>query len=407
MIRLLGLPAVLLSAFFSVTARARVVIAVLVVVMAAAQAEAQSRASWMPAGTYGVMTHYLIYPQGNTQAQKTADLNRIANNFDINTYVNQFQKSGADWLIFTLGQNSNYLCSSNSYFDSLLPGHTPQRDIAMEVAQRVHALGKKMIFYLPSPDNSNPANSEFLNAMRYTEPGYDQRYFNFVQNYSLKFGSLCDGWWFDSCLSHTTSYYNSFSSAARAGNTNSALAFSNVEFMDNRTGSISLVRPSEDYTGGEIHLLENSQIRRDFFYEGSNIYVTEDGKLRREGQGPIFYMPSGPTVGTAQWHGLLPIDQSWNPGIPDEFVHYSDAELFQFVRDVKDVGGALTINVPVDLETGRMFAGSAAQLNRLGVTVFGVPEPSTYVMLGTVFCGIFCWRAHRRTKDIAFRDPCL
>lgn len=376
----------------------------LVVVLVADRAEAQTgRASWMADGTYGVATPYVLQPQGSTQAQKTADMNRLANLFDVNTFVNQVQKSGADWVIFPLGQNTGYMTSSNPYFDSILPGHTPQRDIAMEVAQRFHAIGKKVIFYLPSPDNYNGNNTEVPDALGYGTIGYNSRYFNFIRSYSLKFGALCDGWWFDTCYPHTSSYYNNFSSAARAGNADSALAFNGIEFMDNLTGPISLMNPAEDYTAGEIHLLENSQIRRDFLSAGNTIYTTADGNLRTEGQDPIFYMPDGPTVGTAQWHGLLAMDTSFNPAIPNINVHYSDTELFRFVRNVESVGGALTINVPVDQETGRIIGVSAAQLNRLWVAVYGVPEPGTLAMLAAVFCGILCrcvWQRRNKFRII-------
>ena len=89
----------------------------------------------MAQGTYGVMTHYLPQPSGAGQAEQTADLNRLADLFDIDHFVRQFQETGADWLIFTLGQQSGYLCSANPVFDATTPGHTPRRDVALEVAR--------------------------------------------------------------------------------------------------------------------------------------------------------------------------------------------------------------------------------------------------------------------------------
>ena len=66
--------------------------------------QAQNRAAWMARGTFGVMTHYLVTPNGNTPAEKTADLNRTVDHFDLDGYIRQFQETGADWLIFTLGK---------------------------------------------------------------------------------------------------------------------------------------------------------------------------------------------------------------------------------------------------------------------------------------------------------------
>ena len=66
-----------------------------------------------------------------------------------------------------------------------------------------------------------------------------------------------------------------------------------------------------------------------------------------------------------QWHGLLPIDLTFNPAIPNQFCRYTDKELLQFVRAVKSVGGALTINVPIDVQNGHIAVESQAQLVRL------------------------------------------
>ncbi len=117
---------------------------------AACSPEANNRAAWMARGTYGVMTHYLVTPKGNTPAEKTADLNRTVDHFDLDGFMRQFEETRADWLIFTLGQTTDYLCSPNAYLDAKRPGHTPRRDLAMEIAQRLHRLGKRLILYFPS-----------------------------------------------------------------------------------------------------------------------------------------------------------------------------------------------------------------------------------------------------------------
>ena len=42
-----------------------------------------NRAAWMAQCGYGVMTHYLVTPQGDTAQARTADLNRIVDDFDL------------------------------------------------------------------------------------------------------------------------------------------------------------------------------------------------------------------------------------------------------------------------------------------------------------------------------------
>ncbi len=92
-----------------------------------------SRAAWMPRGTFGVMTHYLIVPKGNTPAERTADLNRTIDRFDLDAYIRQIEATRADWLIFTLGQCTGYLCSPNMYLEARSPGRCSRRDLVPQI----------------------------------------------------------------------------------------------------------------------------------------------------------------------------------------------------------------------------------------------------------------------------------
>jgi hypothetical protein len=320
-----------------------------------------NRAIWMAEGSFGVMTHYLIQPQGATPDERTADLNRTIDAFDIDHFVRQIDETGADWLIFTLGQNTGYLCSPNAYLDTRAPGRTPQRDLVMEIAERLAQLDKRLILYLPSEQNAEAMLQE---AFAYGTEGHTQRYFEFLRTYSLKFGGLVHGWWFDACGPHPDEYWQEWMTALRAGNPDAAVAFSGAEFCCG--GPIEPVCRLEDYHAGEIHLLEDGRIRRDFLPPGGDIVVTADRKLRLRGQEARTYMPDGPFLGGVQWHCLLPLDLTFNPAVPNQFCHYTDRELLGFVQDVKRVGGAITINVPIDIATGRIPEDSHSSLVRLG-----------------------------------------
>ena len=263
-------------------------------------------------------------------------------------------------MIFTLGQCTGYLCSPNPALDAKSPGRTSRRDLALEIAQRLQPLGKRIILYIPSEQAADPALQQ---AFEYGTAGHAERYFEFLRQYSLKFGTLHHGWWFDSCSPHPDEYWNQYLAAVRAGNPEAAVALSGAEFCTG--GPINPVCKLADYHAGEIHLLEDGKIRRDFLAPGSEIFVTADRKLRKRGQEPRYYMPDGPLIDGMQWHGLLPSDLTFNPAIPNQFCHYTDKQLFEFVRSIKSVGGAITINVPIDVENGHIPEDSHSQLVRL------------------------------------------
>ncbi len=323
-----------------------------------------NKAAWMAQGTYGIMTHYLIRPEGNTPEEKTADLNRIVNNFDLDHFMMQFDETKADWLIFTLAQGTGYLSSKNEFIDNLEKGYTPNRDLIAEIGKKLHKRGKRMIIYLPGAHT--PADPTIKKLLGLGSEGYTDRHNKFIRDYSLKLGKLHDGWWFDSCGPQNNSAWKKEIDACRAGNPDSVIAFSGAEFCASG-GQIKPSCPIEDYHAGEIHLLEDSKIRTDFIYPpGEDIIINADCKIRKKGQKAGFYMPDSQFIDNVQWHCLLPIDLTFNPAVPNQYCHYTDKELFKFVDDLKSVGGAITINVPIDQKDGHIPQDTHAQIVRLG-----------------------------------------
>ncbi len=326
---------------------------------------APNKAAWMAQGSFGVMTHYLLSPEGTTPEEKAADLNRLVDNFDLDAYVAQIEETGADWVIFTLMQGTGFLSSRSEYVDILQPGISPRRDLIPELGRRLHERGKRLIVYMPSPHTG--ADPVVKSLIGLGTEGYVERHNELVRELSLKGGKNIDGWWFDSCGPQENAAWQREMDACRAGNPDAVIAFSGAEFCASG-GNIQPRCPIEDYHAGEIHLLEDGKIRTDFVYPPGedNIVITAERKLRKRGQEAKFYMPEGQFIDNVQWHALLPIDLTFNPAVPNQYCHYTDKELFQFVDNVKAVGGALTINVPIENENGHIPDDTHSQLVRLG-----------------------------------------
>ncbi len=299
------------------------------------------------------MVHYLVYPQGKTADEKTASLNRIVDGFNLDLFVKQFEESGADWLIFTLGQNSGYYCSPNDWLDKALPGHTSRRDLALEISKRVKALGKRFIAYLPAEVHGQCADVHKAFAWNNADQSeFEKRYPAFIRAYALKFGKNLDGWWFDGCymyLPFMTKYdWPVWLAAARAGNPDTIVAL-NPGWINYDAKKSKPLTPLQDYMAGEMEKL------------------------------PLQYMPTGRFVDGVQWHALMPLDGVFGPGKPHS---YEDKVLFDWVKRVKDVGGAVTLNVPIsqggtmqyfpgvkDAVNGQMHLPTIAQLKRLSKAV--------------------------------------
>lgn len=98
------------------------------------------RVQWMK-GKYGIMVHWL-YPYFG------GDVDEIVGGFNIDTFMSDFESSGAEWLIFTAGQNTGAYCSPNKALEMYCgESHTPKkRDLLLEVASRVKSLGSVLSF---------------------------------------------------------------------------------------------------------------------------------------------------------------------------------------------------------------------------------------------------------------------
>lgn len=157
-----------------------------------------NRAAWMAQGSFGCDDSLFDFSQGLIHTSScAAELNHIVDSFDLNAFILQFEVTGADWLIFTLGQGTGDLSNNNKTIDGLEPGLTPHRDLIAEIGQELHQRGKKLIVYFPGAHTAADPNVKRLLGLG--TPGYAERHNQFLRQYSLALGKNCDGWWFDSC----------------------------------------------------------------------------------------------------------------------------------------------------------------------------------------------------------------
>ncbi len=333
------------------------------------------RTSWM-AGHFGLMNHWLypgVLPEKGLPA---SSLDEAVDRFDLERMLAGFARSGAEWLIFTLGQNTGCYISPSQVIDELAgPGHCSRRDLALEIAQGVHRLGKRFIAYLPCEVAANTGlHAGFAWS---TVEGSDQaefqiRYTQVVREWAERLGPLLDGWWFDGCYTwpifhNSTMDWPLWLSSARAGNPHAAVTFNDGSFC---VGNVQPVYSEHDYLSGEAEMLLNSRIR-----------------LGRSGNPPPTHMPKDRFVpGTrTQWHALLPIDCFWGHGspppawLPGQPFHpaelqagaalmeppvYSDQELGGFLNSCLSIGGAVTFNIGIYQE-GHYGPATLDQLDRL------------------------------------------
>ena len=144
---------------------------------------------------------------------------------------------------------------------------------------------------------------------------------NIVQTLSIRYGELIDGWWFDHAMYGD---YDLLPAAARAGNSNAALAF-------NLEGGVSLKNNPdvpEDFTGGHPTPIAESISSDDINLPMlTAIESTKKGVF--EGVGDDIDV-----VG----HMFMPLQETWNGGT----VVFSEEKGSEWLDRVTSSGGAIT-----------------------------------------------------------------
>ncbi|MCC6445151.1 MAG: alpha-L-fucosidase [Armatimonadetes bacterium] len=316
------------------------------------------RADWMARGKFGMMVHWLAPGPAPEKGEWVRDLNKAVDAFNLDRFMKQFKESEADWLLFTIGQNTGYYCSPSATLDRLVgPGHASGRDLILEAARAVHAQGKRFIAYLPAEvkGQSEEIHKGFAwNPADQSE--FQKRYAGFIREYAERLGKNLDGWWFDGCYTwpdfHNSLYdWPLWAGASRAGNPDAALAFNDGSFCIAITKPLSAY---QDYLSGEVEVLKEGKVR-----------------LGREEDGRLILPEDRFVEGTyCQWHALAPIDCFWGHHTlgPMEPPRYSNEDLIAFVRNCHAVGGAVTLNVGIYQE-GHIAEKTLAQLQKLSAAM--------------------------------------
>lgn len=309
----------------------------------ATAAPAQDRAAWMPAARWGVMTHYLADWQARTGhlEMSVEEWNRLIDAFDVPAIARQLASVHAGYYQISIGQNSGYYLSPNATYDRLTgiqPSKCSRRDLVADLAAALAPHGIKLLVYLPSgaPGADKAADSalEWQNGP-HPNREFQRKWEQIIREWSLRWGKKVSGWWFDGCYFPNAMYraaeapnFASFAAAARAGNPDSAIAFNPGVFY--RLFSLT---PAEDFTAGEIDKPELLTIRR-----------AADGK-----------------VDGVRIHMLSYLGQTWGMGVP----RFTTSQVIDFTRKVRDAGGAVTWDVPVE-RNGTISQPFLDQLAALG-----------------------------------------
>jgi len=254
----------------------------------------------------------------------------------------QFEQTGAYYLIFTLGQDSGYLCSPNATYDRYTGYKAGERcstrDLPMEIAKELAKRGIRFMLYStcrsPNGDEKAMAGLADVPAKQEAPQEFIRRWSEVIAEWSTRYGTNVSGWWIDGVyrprdFDVSRQYnWNTWAAAYRKGNPDTNIAFNKGTAMD---VAFRKFTDQQDLTAGEQN---------------------------RFGATPEFY-PGYPTV---QWHILSYLGEWWaSPTGPT----YTDEWLIAYVKKVNEQGGVVSIDVNISWD-GRIYEPHWKQLIALG-----------------------------------------
>jgi hypothetical protein len=270
--------------------------------------------------------------------------NELVDDFDVGGLADQLASVGASYICITLGQNSGFYCAPNATYDQYVgikPSKCSRRDLISDLYDVLAAKGIKLMVYLPSgaPDRDPVAVKSlvwkrgqypFYHAKKYGKIernrdliDFQRKWDQVIADWSRRWGTKVVGWWFDGCYYPHEMYlradapnFASFAAAARAGNPGSIVAFNSGVIPQNHPATtpdreITSLTEHEDFTAGEV----------------SQNMVQCHGRW----------------VGTAQFHILSYLGQTWGKGP----LRFTDDFVVAYVREINHNGGAVTWDVPI------------------------------------------------------------
>jgi hypothetical protein len=327
----------------------------------ASAAAAAEPTDWFHDARWGVMTHYLGAPPSSPGgAELTAEAwNRQVDGFDVNRFADQIASTGAQYLLFTIGQNSGHYCSPNATYDRIVgirPSKCAHRDLIADLAKALSARKIRLMVYLPSgaPGADWVARKKLGwhsgKRDRWQLPGepvggrlaaFQRNWEAVIREWSVRWGRGVAGWWVDGCYFADQMYrfddepnFASFARAMKAGNPQAIVAF-------NPGVKIPVIAHTkyDDYSAGEVNRPQLS----------TAIDAAQGRWLACEGC-------------KVQFHILSFLGTSWckgeRPQLPDE-------QIVACTRKMAAKGGVITYDVPID-RSGLIPPPFVEQLRALG-----------------------------------------
>jgi hypothetical protein len=297
---------------------------------------------------YGVFFHYLNDAGPDTPPKPGGIDNGVwdatVKSFNLDNFVLDVKATGADYVIFTIGQTARNFASPNTvleaaaaaaYGDSKLnrPGaFTATRDLVGEMAERLTKEGIAFYPYYPSSSWFDYAPTGPTTNTGWNTPAI-------LTEYAKRWRNNVSGWWIDGCYPTLSGLFSTpevakastdtLIQAVRQGNPQAAL------FCNSENSTWLIHSDQQTAIGGE------------------------EGYFHRLPEGPLLF--NGQPV-NVQFHLTTHIGKNWGHQDLERYVQvYEPNYLPRYIKRVSDLGGVVSVDAAITAD-GRIPAAQLAVL---------------------------------------------
>jgi hypothetical protein len=283
---------------------------------------------WFQRAGYGIFVHYLGDLQNASNRLhslgRQTSWDECVREFDVDRFADAMRDAGAGYVVFTMNQRTRFLIAPNAAFDRI-SGYAPgeacaRRDLVLDLHAALARRNIPLMLYTTGdgPREDAKAGAAFHWGAPVTT-NFLYRWSEVIREYGERYGDKVKGWWVDGCYRvHGNLAYNDeklgiLAGALKAGNPQRIVAFNNG--VDPRVMPYSI---HDDYTCGEQNVFHDRPVSR--WLNGE--------------QWHILSFLGHPTEGNH-------LSAGWG----DAGIRYGREDLGEYIADVNQAGGVVTIDV--------------------------------------------------------------
>ena len=329
-------------------------------------AKGAGKKRWLKQTGYGLMFHYEVFTN-----HTSASYNKVVESFQVIPFADAVESTKAGYVIFAIGQHWGKYCAPNTAYERLLGVEagvwTSRRDLIMEIARELERRDIRLILYMTArapmrhykiikamgdalptingkpagPGVNTMSHPRKVKGFRRSEnqappPTFLKNWGAVCGEWSLRYGRLVSGWWFDGYKMEMKNAYqqlkqrehniDTWVTAVRSGNPDAELAFNAGAHPILSLCTRGRLCPHQTFTAGE---------NRDFF------------QRTKKGLGKPLTPRNFPAPEGVIWHLLLPVSKGWGAGVKSRF---DVRTLKDRIGLINSQGGVVTLDVPVSAD---------------------------------------------------------